>query len=254
MGKHRFRWVVITSLLLGLLAWPAAAQMAEEGNVARVTFVKVKPGMAAQFEEAVKKHVELHRAKKDTWGYAAWQVISGPNNGDYGFGVFGRRWADFDNPPVPTAEEMADILANIAPYVESATPTFWLNLAKVSRPAPAPGEMEEVIWFRVRPGKSSDFEYAIGKFHEAIAKTNWPVHYEWWVLVNGGEQPTFVLTLPRANFASFAQPEKPFRKMLEEAFGATEAQKLYEGFAETLKGQSSEIIRNRPELGYSPGQ
>jgi hypothetical protein len=109
-----------------------------------------------------------------------------------------------------------------------------------------------VLAFQVRPGKSRDFHYAIGKYHEAIQKTKWPVHYEWHELVNGGEGPLFVLVIPRSNWAAFKPMEKSFYQMLEEAYGRQEAEKLLDTFSGTLKSQSSEIIRSRPDLGYTP--
>jgi hypothetical protein len=236
-----------------LLALPVATQE-EGGDIAFVAWVKVKAGMAQQFEEGRKQHAEWHRQQNDSTAWRVWEVISGKGTGVYGIGTFGHKWEDFDTPTVDEAADEANRQQTTVPYVESAHVQYWTALPKVSQPPPGEGPpaMSAVLFFHVHYGKAEDFNYLVGKFHKAIEKTNWPVHYEWYALVNGGEQPTYALVLPRENWAAFKPLEKPFAAMLEEAYGRQEAQGLLKRFGKVVRKQTSHISKNRPDLSYIP--
>ncbi|MBI4462685.1 MAG: hypothetical protein HY653_07260 [Acidobacteria bacterium] len=240
---------------VALLALPVATQM-EEGNIARIIFFHAKPGMNQQLEDGLKKHMAWHKAQQGTWAWYVWSVVSGEGTGSYGAGTFGHRWADFDTPDISEAADVGDAQQNILPYVaEGGQWRFYALLPKVSRPRPqelGTAAMEEIWSFRLRGGTEEEFLNAIAKAHQAILQTNWPVHYEWYTLVNGGEHPEFVLVLPKENWAAMAPPEKPFPKMLEEAFGRAEAEAVLKVFDKTIKSQTSEIIRTRADLSYIP--
>lgn len=254
------RRIAIYAAVLGvlMLALPAATQE-QESNIAFVAWVKVKPGMEKQFEAGRKQHAQWHRQQNDSTSWAVWQIISGKDTGMYGIGTFGHKWEDFDNPTVDEAADDANRQQTTGPYVESAEVQYWAFLPKVSRPSPgarpeglgpdAPS-MSAVVIFHVHYGKAEEFNHLIGKFHGAIEKTKWPVHYAWYALVNGGEQPTYALVLPRKNWAAFKPEEKPFPAMLEEAFGRQEAQGLLERFGKVVRKEISYISKNRPDLSY----
>ncbi len=246
--------IFLVVLLLMLLALPVLAQE-EEGTIARIIFFRAKPGMRQQLEEGMKKHMAWHKAQNDPWAWATWSYVSGEETGMYGSGSFGRKWEDFDNVPIDQEADGADVAENIIPYVApGALWRYYQFLPKVSKPLETPAAISEVIFFRVRYGKSAEFAGLIKKFHEASEKTNWPVHYEWYVLVNGGPGPEYVLGLPHENWASLKGPEKPFPAMLAEAVGQEEAEALLERWGKVVKSESSTLARNRPDLSYVPGQ
>lgn len=240
--------IVVCLLLVPVLA----AAQEEEGNIAQIVFFSAKPGMEEQMEEGIKRHMNWHREQNDPWAWIVWEYITGDKVGTYGAGTFDHHWADFDTAPVPREADEADVAVNVAPYANFDSVRFYAYLGDVSHPAAENAPMSVLVEFQVRQGMADEFEYAIGKFHEAIQKTSWPVHYTWWALVNGGRQPMFALVLPRANFAAFKPQEKPFAAMLEEAYGRTEAQALLDAFGETVKSQNSSASRVVPEFSYIP--
>jgi len=234
-----------------LLALPVATQE-EEANIARIIFQNVKPGMEAQYEAGRKAHMAWHKAQNDTWAWNVWETVSGPNTGQYGVGTFGHNWSDFDNPSVSDEADEADFQDNIAPYVNPPVIQYYASLPKVSRGWEGTPKMLEIIDFHVEYGESQTFNYLIRKFHEAIGKTNWPVQYEWYALVNGGKRGTYVLVLPRGSWAAFKGPEKPFDAMLEEAYGRQEAEALLHKYSKIVKYTENAIIETRPDLSYIP--
>ncbi len=243
--------VFLVVLSLMVLALPVLAQE-EEGTIARIGFFRAKPGMQQQFEEGLKKHMAWHKAQNDPWAWSIWSYISGEETGMYGGGTFGRKWEDFDNVPV---DEEADVAENVIPYsAPGAEWRYYEFLPKVSKPLGTPAAMSQILIFRVRYGKNAEFASLIKKFHEAIEKTNWPEHYGWYRLVNGGPGPEYVLVFPRENWASLKGPEKPFPAMLAEAVGQEEAEALLERWDKVVKSYSSTLTRNWTELSYAPGQ
>ncbi|MFQ5818125.1 MAG: hypothetical protein ACE5H2_09270 [Terriglobia bacterium] len=245
---------VMSVLLLGaLLARPAVAQE-EPGQIARVYHVKPRAGMELQFEEAFKQHIDWHRQQGDTWTWNTWFISTGKRFGQYAVGTFGHRWADFDNPGVDPEADAAHYLANVAPYVQSVTSLFGMVLPNVSRPpeGKGPSPLASLIHIYVKVGAEEKFMHAIGKVSKALEKGNWPGRYLWYALVNGGKHPQFVLVLPRENWASFKEPEKPVGAALEEVYGRQGADSLRMVFRKTIRSEWSEVLEYRPDLSYAP--
>ncbi len=246
-------FLVVLSLLL--LALPVLAQD-EPGNLARAFFLTIKPGMTQQFEAAYKQHIAWHRQQNDTWEWHTWQYETGAQLGQYLVRTPGHHWEDFDAHAEFSAADTADFSAGAGQYVESVSSTFSRVLPKVSRwpEGDAMPAFVEVLTFRLRYGAGREFNYAIKKINEAINKSDWPVHYAWLTTVSGGKLGTYTLVLPHKNWADYQDPEKSFEAMLEEVYGRVEAEKLLKAFTKSVLSESSQILRFRPELSYTPSQ
>ena len=243
--------MVFLAAVVAALAWPLAA----EESITRVVVWKVKPGMEAKFEEGLKRHNSFHARQGDPMASVTYVVQSGPETGSYVRIAGNRTWADFDTEAKMEKADQADSAVNTDPYIQSAMPVFYRSLPDVSRVKEGgPSAMYAVNFYRVKFGMADDFTRAITRIHEAIGKTQWPVHYAWYALVNGGEMPEFVLSLPREKWADFASPEKPFTKMLEEAFGRSEADSILSAFEKSVAGVSSQIVGLRSDLSYVPAK
>ena len=57
--------------------------------------------------------------------------------------------------------------------------------------------------------------------------------------------------LPRPNFASFNPSGKPFREMLEEAYGKTAANALLDKWHKVVERTENQLIEGRPDLSYT---
>jgi hypothetical protein len=237
---------------LFLLAAPLAAQD-NDGNIARIILFRAQPGHNQELEEGLKKHMAWHGEQNDTWAWSVWSYETGDFTGGYGAGTFGHNWADFDNPDIDEATDVAEAVESVYPHVApGAEWRFYQALMKVSKPPAEPAAMSEVFSFRLHYGKDGDFMYLIGKFHKAIEETGWPVNYVWYRLMNGGQMPEYVLVIQHDNYASLKGPDKPFAKMLAEAVGQQEAQALLKQWTKVVKSESSSIARSRPDLSYTP--
>ncbi len=246
----RNKSIFFLAVLLVLAAAPLAAQ--QMPTVTRSYLVKPKAGMDEQFEQSFKTHLDWHRKQKDTWTYNTYQFESGERFGQYVVVTGGHKWEDFDAREAMAAADAADVRVTIAPHIESTQSLFSTELPEVSRPLPGntPTPLILVLYFYLKPGAGRDFNYCIRKFHEAIGKTNWPTNYFWLEREAGASTPSYVLVLPQKNWAAMNPMAKSFVQMLEEAYGRQEAQELLEKFSKTIREESAQILRHRPDLSY----
>jgi len=93
----------------------------------------------------------------------------------------------------------------------------------------------------------------IKKINAAITKAKYGSHYNFYTLNFGGKGGTVVLVVDHPNFADFAEPDKPFGKMLEESLGTkAAATALMARLDAELDSTESQIIKFRPDLSYIP--
>ena len=244
----------------GIVLWVACSLGAQEkpGTIAALEFQKPKNGMVPQYEAGRKQKAAWHKQQNDPQPLLVWEILSGDNTGTYVVGRVGQHWADFDKPPIPDEADLAEFQKAVGGYVDSVVARYYEFMPKVSNPVndKLPSKFADVLTFYVRYGKDSDFRSAMARVTEGASKTKWQPNYDWYELTSGGQANVFVLVLPRNSWADFEdKPEvKPFRDMLKEAFGQTEADSIMERFDNSVQKQTDEIIKFRSDLSYLPGK
>jgi|GEM_PF-4689217 len=226
---------------------------AETPSVARMVFFHAKPGAKAQMEETIKKQMDWRRAQKDDWGWLTWEYVS-DEVGRYAVATFSHAWHDFDQPKIsPFIEEMFQgDLASLC--LTPSVVQYFDHLEEVS----ALGTMKEtptvaeVAVFQVQFGKTAQFYEAIGQFHRALQKAGSPERYEWFELLSGGEEPQFVLFLPRPNWAAFDTQGGFLLEVLEKSVGTKKAGELFVQFTASVKNCRRYAVRLRPDLSNLP--
>ena len=245
---------------LGSLVFAACSVVAQQtpGTIASLEFQKPKNGMVPQYEAGRKQKAAWHKQQNDPLPLFVWETLSGENTGTYIVGRLGQHWADFDKPPISDEADVAEFQKVIGNYVDSVIARYYQYMPKVSNPAPGntPSKFAEIVTFHVGYGKDSDFESAITRINEAAQKTKWPYNYEWYALANGGTSGEYVLVLPHSNWADFEEKPnvKPFREMIKDAFGQSEADSIIARLDHSVHKETSEIIQFHPELSYLPGK
>jgi hypothetical protein len=247
-------------IVAGILLCLACSLGAQEkpGTLAALEFQKPKNGMVPQYEAGRKQKAAWHKQQNDPQPLLVWEILSGDNTGTYVVGRLGQHWADFDKPPISDDADLAEFQKVVGSYVDSVIARYYEFMPKVSNPTSdkSPSKFAEILTFYVRYGKGSDFRSAMARVTEAATKTKWQPNYEWYELVNGGPADAFVLVLPHNSWADFEdKPEvKPFRDMIKEAFGQSEADSIMERFDNSVQKETSEIIKFRGDLSYLPGK
>lgn len=226
---------------------------AESPSVARMVFFQAKPGTKAQMEEAIKKQMDWRREQKDDWRWLTWEYVSG-EVGRYAVATFGHAWQDYDQPKIsPWVEEVSQgVLASL-----SVTPVviqYFDHLEEVSafgtvKEIPTMGE---IAVFHLQFGKTSQFYEALRQFHHALRKAGSPQRYEWFELLVSGEEPQFMLFLPRHNWAALDQKRDFLYEALEKSVGTKKSKELLAQFAATVKNCQRHVIRLRPDLSNLP--
>jgi hypothetical protein len=244
---------------IGVILLCAVAAFAQEpGNIAAIEFQKPKNSMVKQYEDGRKTKAAWHKQQNDTQPLLVWEVMTGRFTGTYLVARVGQHWADFDHPSVSDAADLEEFNKVIGNAVESLTTSYYEFLPKISNPESSmtPAKFNEVIAFHVRPGHEADFRSAITMIHEAGVKTNWPAHYSWFALANGGEDGEYVLVFGHPNYADFAEKpgEKSYRDVIKEAFGQAEADSIMRRLDSSIERSESLIERFRDDLSYMPSK
>jgi len=169
----------------------------------------IKPKAGSEFESALKDHLEWHRQQKDTWTYFTWQIMSGERSGHYLVGSPGHDWKDFDERAKFEEADEANVRVTLAPALDSVTHSYYLYRADLSVPMQdqtGPAPYNETITFFLKPDAwLPDMENAIKKVNKAAKKSNYPLHGDWYGLLNGGEN-AIVLAISHKNWADFQPP------------------------------------------------
>lgn len=246
------------SAVMLLAAFSASAQT-NPGTIAALESQTPKTGMTQQYEQGRKQKADWHKQQKDPQPLYVFETMSGDATGTYLVGRLGQHWADFDKPAIPDSADTDEFNKVIGSYVQSVTDRYYRFMPKVSNPdnsSTSPSAYTEVVTFRVHRDKIGAFRGALARVGEAAQKTKWPVHYEFYELVNGGFDGTFVLAEPRANWADFEEkPDvKPFREMLKDSFGQNEADSVYDRLENSIDSEYSEILKFRTDLSYIPAK
>ena len=247
--------VVVLGLVVGFASFLAAQQQQQPSEVTRVFFVTPKVGMELQFEDAVKKHLDWHRQKNDPWRWDVRYTETGRTTGEYIFITAGHQWKDFDNSPVPAKDDGEHFLSTVQPFVAS-----WLSSILVTRrdltraePGAAPSALATVVYFHLKYGQTAKFVDAERQIREALDKTNAPIRASWYQLSSTGVNGTFVLSVPRENWAAFEDPGGPStRDRVEQTFDRARAEAIYQALDESVSFTEAKVTRARPDLSYIP--
>ncbi len=242
-------------LLFAAAAW-AQNPAAPAGDVCRIFLVKPKPGMDQQLEAGRKKHMQFHKAHNDAWAWHTYLIETGMNTGTYVTSTCGHQWADFDDWEKKLGKaDTADATANMGPYEQQATSSFYRYRPDLSIGTPGPPlPLSAVYIFKLHFGKTEDFLGAAQKVVEALRKANWPLNGAWLQLMNGGEGPMFVLVSERKGWADFAPPSKGVAQIVEEAYGKDQADAIWKTFDSCVAQSFSEAASYRPDLSYIPAK
>jgi hypothetical protein len=238
-----------------VLAWAitVAAQAAKPPeSVTEVNVSKVKPGMTTQWEQGRKRHSDFHRAQKDTWTVAVYQVLSGDFVGNYVSVQGGRNWKDFDTRADFDKLDAADVAKNMGPYEDPGARSFYVYRPELSRSKEGgtPAKMVTVTHYWLLADHINDFQDAVKAIKAAIEKVNYPAKpSRWYQLANGGDTPHFVLVTERTGWADLEPPAQT----LQEALGPDGAQAL-DKLRKSVKRLYTEMLEYRPDLSYVPSK
>jgi hypothetical protein len=242
-----------------LLAAVSASAQTQPASITAVESQTPKNGMVQQYEQGRKQKAEWHKQQKDPQPLYVYETLTGDSTGTYLVVRADQHWKDMDKPAIPDQADTDEYMKAVGNYVQSLSDRYYEFEPKLSNPdasSSGPAKFTEVITFHLKRDKTAEFRSALERVTEASNKTQWPVHFEIYELLFGGEVGTYVLTESHANWADFEdKPDvKPLRHMLEDAFGAAEADAIYSRLIGSIQSEDGEIIQFRPDLSYVPAK
>ncbi len=253
----RIRTILGTAFGAFCLSLVSQPVLAQGNNMSRIYFMTPKPGMAAQFEAALAEHAAWRRQNNDPWTWIVHEVENGDNLGMFIVRSGDHTWADFDAYEAGFDERGTEhFFATVGPHMESIEsvigavdttnvrwPETWTDI-----------NMLQITTYNVKPNHGQKFFQAVNKIHRAIMETNYPVHYGFESIVNGGRAGRVALVLPRKNWADFQGPEQPMAAMLAGVYGEDEVSGIFEDFGSTYDTAESMVVRIRWDLSVMPGE
>ncbi len=160
-----------TKVLLSLVVSTAAVMLtgiipahAQDATYARRDAVTPKDGMVAQFEAALKAHVQWRNENNDPWTWGVSTVEVGEALGQFGIRSGGHSWADFDAYDAGFGPEgLVHWNATVAPLVESISSRITTANPAISNQPPAgrATAFVNIQTFQLRPGRELQFNEAV---------------------------------------------------------------------------------------------
>jgi hypothetical protein len=254
---ERFRSTVLWGFLAALLAAAAPACAADTAGPAAFLFAyHVKPGMQPQFDEGYRRHLQWHQEKKDQLVWYGWYVATGEQTGLFLDGSFGIPFADFDH-RVELQADAADFTQNAAPFSDTAFRSAYRLRKDLSTGQPLedrqPSPTVEVVHYVLHPGMEHAFEEVVAAWRAALLRRPGAPVQTWYQLVVGGEQPSYMLMVPRQGWADYDRPGS-LEADLAAAYGAPRVQALLKTLAGAVDHVRSETWAYRKDLSYFPAR
>ncbi|UCH66472.1 MAG: hypothetical protein JSW63_04910 [Ignavibacterium sp.] len=251
MRNKKMFLVLLSAFCLGLLSQNLIAQ---QNNLARMYYVKVKSGHGAEFAAALKEHSAWRKQAGDPWTWIVYQVANGKHLGHYLIRSGGHTWADFDDYEEFLRKGGVEFNKTVGPHIKSVSnvitavdtvnidwPENWQDVNLIS-----------LITYDLKPGHGPAFWQAANKYHNAIQEHNRDAHYAFGWNVNGGSGPRVSLALPFMNWADMQGPDETMRDFMRRVMGEEEADKLFMEFNDTYTSTESMILRVRYDLSVMP--
>lgn len=238
-----------------LLVLATVSPSQAQDTFARHYVVTPRDGMVAQFEAALKSHVQWRIANNDPWTWGVSTVEVGDNLGDYWISSFNHAWADFDAYDSGFGPQgLVHWNATVAPLVESASSSISTTNQTLSNMAPegTPLAFVTISVFHIRPGREAQFNQAVATANEVLRQHEYGAHYVWSTpVIGGGPGPRMSLVALHQNWADMAEPDPSFEDIMMQAMGEDGMQEWMEDIGQTYRGVESYTLRLRPDLGVN---
>lgn len=246
---------IVTGLVLVVVlcagSFAVHAQEAPAGTLAKVSLLTVSD--VAAFEAGVKAHNEFHAHRHDPLPIQTFEIITGPDDGKFFRAQFGRTWADFDAEEAMADEDAADVAKTAGPYISSVVPSIYKLMPELSNmPKGDITPMAKIIVFDLRWGSEQGFAEAVGKVHAALSEIEGFRPYIWYRLEDGGEVPTWLVSLPSNSWTDFDDSDRQLGPILAKKYGEEGAKAIFAGMQAAVEHETQYTIAYRKDLSYLP--
>jgi cellobiose-specific phosphotransferase system component IIB len=250
---------VVFVLGLALASVLAAPLTAQEGEFTHVTWVTVKPGMTAEFEDYIKKIIAGAPKANDPRAVTAYSVAMGGPQRTYAFARTFRKWAELDADltiPQILAKAYGDVEgAKIykmgSSAIESSETRVSRTIPELSRSGPsggAPAAYVFVVRTEVEPSMARTYRKYLDKLKAAEDKHD-PSPVTRRVSVLGDAQVWSSIR----SFNKWAERDALMSpgEVMNKAYGEAEAREITDMAAGCIRNRTIYVLARRPDLSRS---
>ena len=248
---------LVFCLLAAILSMTSTSIMAQEAPspLAEEWLVTVKPDRLADFDTALKEHVDMRVAHGDPWNWEIFSGYTGDKIGQYAIRYCCTDWAEIDayekwvrdNPAV-----MEHWMTRVHPLLEKTEHYFnvidWANSHWKS--GEGPYRFISVDAWTIKGGHEAQLATARKKMSQIALNQGWSDAGNSWVWFNqiGGEA-RLLIAIPHKNFASMAGNGESFGDFLGKHLGSPEAAaELMQEFSSSTWQMETTIWQHHPEF------
>jgi len=243
--------MVLSLFAAGLLVNNAV--QAQQKFILSITEFTVKGGQESQFEEGVKAWKTCYLENKGEWTWTLWKRYNGKGS-VYVLTSRSQKWAEMDDQNDEAGKKCHQIVMDkIVPYIESSEDNFATNIPELSRVGAYESGVLWVTFFQVE--NSVLFREIITQIADIMQKAEGDKR-GFWYMSNGGS-PTaadFFVSTPYKNFAALDVERDAVWKLVENAKGKEETEKLRASFRSSLKDSWMYLFKRMDDLSNNPVQ
>lgn len=250
--------IALRLLPLAAFLFLTGAQAADKANLVRLYDHVVAPAQQQAYELGVKAFFRCLHQHGYKYAWHAWNHETG-DTGNYSYVSSFVTWADVDNMRTSPACD-GTYVATVQPHVQSEYSSFARRLPKLSHMSqgmqPTP-KLMGVTTFTLKPGRAADqaFMHAVETLTAAANKANWPGHYMFFRVIDGGAgAPDYVLigrfSQSWADYGTDVHP--PFWKMVDGVYGKRKTAELRKTINDSIAKVEAHVDRYNAGLSYNP--
>lgn len=201
---------------------PADPGRAARGSAAFLFTYRPKPGHEADFDEGYRRHLAWHARAGDPLAWYGWYVTAGERLGVFIDGSFGTTFGAFDARVDPAADA-EDFARTAGPFADALSRSVYRLRRDLSTAEPlesrTPPAAFDVVHIVARAGQQPRIERTLSALKARAGRERAAPRYAWYSLVVGGEQPSYLLLIPRERWADYDPESTPDVEVLLAALG-----------------------------------
>lgn len=232
------------------LAQDGKKTMEPAGNIATIWKIWAKPGQAAQFEAAIKKHAAWRKSAGETFVWHIYQPVVGSDLRHYIIRSGSHAWKDMDaNSAWEVQAKAVDAYnSTVGPFADREEHYFSEFDPKHSNWIESPDyKYFEVTNFATKPGTYTDRMEAMDKIQKAVVDEKWPYPYS--INYNIGGSGGMSIVSPMKSYADMADADPSLMKILAKSLASeSEAKATMKQFNSTIEDSEHTIYVIRPDL------
>lgn len=254
--KSKASWSM-AAIALSCLVGAHAAEV-DKANIMRVYSDTVAPADQQAYEAGIKSYNQCLSQHGFKYAWGAWNHETGDTY-TYSYSTGPYTWATYD--AMHTAGKACDasFRSAVNPHLKGESSSFFEIMSDMSH---MPNGMEvnapliEVTFFTLKKGHQANvaFTDVVKKITAAANKSHWPQKY-WFGRIHGGDKgtPDFIVISPAKSWAELGKESNPpLWKMVENAYGESEAKALRKSINDTIEDESSHVDSFNSDLAYAP--